>query len=117
MRKKNFILPCIVILLFCTACSLTECSRETTKKGSGFITVTGVTANDLQQVMVFGVDEEDNRKVYVKNFFNEHDSIKDSHREMKKYMNSIREYVGKEVEIRYHENVAGDYEIESIHRQ
>jgi len=34
-----------------------------------------------------------------------------------RYMNSIKGYVGKVVKIRYHENVAGDHEIESIHRQ
>ncbi len=53
MRKKNVILPCIAVLLFCTSCSLTECSRETMKKGSGVVTVTRVTANDLQQVYEF----------------------------------------------------------------
>lgn len=117
MEKKGLMIWITLVLVMFTACSLRECSQDKHQTKTGFIAVTGVTANDLQQVMVFGLDDENNKMVFVKNFFTEHGTMKDARNDMHNYMKQMKMFVGEKVQIRYHEDVAGDLVIDSIHRQ
>lgn len=117
MKTKGLTIWVTIVFVMFTACSLRECSQDKPQKMTGTIAVTGVTANDLQQVMVFGLDDENNKMVFVKNFFTEHGTMKDARQEMQNYMKKVKMFVGKKVQVRYHEDVAGDLVIDSIHRQ
>ncbi len=117
MKKNVLVIWVTIVFVMFTACSLRECSQDKPQTKTGSIVVTGVTANDLQQVMVFGLDDDNNKMVFVKNFFTEHGTMKDARQDMHNYMKKVKMFVGKKVQVRYHEDVAGDLVIESIHRQ
>jgi len=117
MKTKGLTIWVTIVFVMFTACSLRECSQDKAQTKTGSIAVTGVTANDLQQVMVFGLDDENNKMVFVKNFFTAHGTMQRARKDMHKYMNMVKMLVGQKVQIEYHEDVAGDFVIDSIHRQ
>ena len=116
MKSKKMIIAVFIILSFL----FTNCTKQKTVKIlpvqtlSRVVRITGITPNDLGQIMIFADDAEKNKIIFIKDFYTPGKTQKTMRNEMINYLKKLNKYNCRQSEIVYSIDSAGQKNICSI---
>jgi len=114
-NKKIYYLTAVIVAAVISISGL-NCSRPQGRKSGEStvkVTVTDIAANDLGQVMIFGISEG-KRSIYVKSFYRADKNQRRVHEEIRKYLKGTAVFKGNDVTITCRKNSIGDMEVLDI---
>lgn len=113
MRIRIITLPLILIILSALPYSCSE-HRLHQKTGSARVKIIQVAPNDLAQVMVFTVDSDNQKILFIRDFYDKNKNRALLKKEINQYLDRLEKLIGRESTITYRRNNAGNLEIQSI---
>jgi hypothetical protein len=104
MKTIKKIVIILSLFIIATGCSSIGKSNETVSN----VTVTEITFNDIDQVMIFAENNEIKHMIFVKDFYSKLKSREAIDEEIKKCISSLEKFRGKKALIKYYKNEQGD---------